>query len=83
VTPTLLSLLNMSDEQIIAHVGRVTDASELATALTKKLEAQRERADRSEVALREAVEKIKLLEQTLRDWRVQTQIEDLDRRDGE
>jgi hypothetical protein len=83
VTPTLLSLLNMSDEQIIAHVGRVADASELATALTKKLEAQRERADRSEVALREAVEKIKLLEQTLRDWRVQTQIEDLDRRDGE
>jgi len=73
----------MSDEQIIAHVGRVADASELATALTKKLEAQRERADRSEVALREAVEKIKLLEQTLRDWRVQTQIEDLDRRDGE
>ena len=83
MTPTLLSLLNMSDEQIIAHVGRVADASELATALTKKLEAQRERADRSEVALREAVEKIKLLEQTLRDWRVQTQIEDLDRRDGE
>lgn len=83
MTPTLLSLLNMTDEQIIEHVSRVTDASELAVALVRKLEAQRHRADRAEAALREAAEKIKVLEQALKDWRVQTQIEELDRRDGE